>query len=145
MTQSLTIKLLTACTKIMILNPIYLGISLFFIYGTYESLPRNGCFPVTGAGSGSQSIICSDFQSFQLITILWFVLALLFALLALFRAFKKATLQTLNSYNSKDLHSQRFLNTQLTNTIQNGRKLFGYPLRDFSQRVFDVQLKKLYT
>jgi hypothetical protein len=88
----------------MFLPIIYLGISLFFTYGAYVSSPRNGCYLVSKAGPE----ICIDFQGFELITILYFVIALLFAILALLRVLKKVNLTSLNTYNAKDLSNHDF-------------------------------------
>jgi hypothetical protein len=90
----------------MFLSIIYLGISLFFTYGTYVSLPRNGCYPVPVSKGGGE--ICTDFQGFEVITILYFTVALLFAILALLRVLKKVNLVNPNTYNAKDLSNHDF-------------------------------------
>lgn len=76
-----------------------LGVSIFFTYGTYNSLPKNGCYQVTTNGPE----ICSDFQSFELISVFYFSVALLFAILPCLILFRKVCIRHRARYSAKDL------------------------------------------
>lgn len=79
----------------LILSFFYVLLSLLLFNVAYDMLPRNGCSPLTG--------ICTDFQYFKPMTIVFYFFSVLFAVLALRTAMQGLKPVETNQYNSKDL------------------------------------------
>jgi hypothetical protein len=78
----------------MKLTYLYTFLAITFTLMFFASIPVNGC----------SILVCNDFQTFGIASVVLFIMAIIFSMLVLLRLLKLVKLSQINDYSPKDSH-----------------------------------------
>jgi hypothetical protein len=78
----------------MKLTYFYTFLAITFTLIFFVSIPVNGC----------SSLVCNDFKTFGITSVVLLIMAIIFSMLVLLRLLKLVKLSQINEYSSKDSH-----------------------------------------